>query len=138
MHLSAPKSHNRNRSDFRVDGAKSPDIPQKEGALRSEIAARNRKSLATFNRTLTSQCSIAFSCFRNRCGFWGPRWASQSQKSQQSLRFCCAKSCTLSGPPRLRVQSRSRTWLRIAASITFLLRTCFKGVLDTIAPLSRG
>ena len=26
-------------SDFRVDGAKSPEIPQKEGVLGSEIAA---------------------------------------------------------------------------------------------------
>ena len=66
-------------SDFRVDGAKSPEIPQNEGVLGSEIAARNHKSLATFHRTLKSQCSIAFSCFGNRCVFWGPRWASQSQ-----------------------------------------------------------
>ena len=35
-------------------------------------------------------------------------------------------------------QTRSRTRLRIAASIAFLFRACFKGVLDTIAPLSRG
>ena len=42
----------------------------------------------------------------------------------------------LSGPLRLRVQSRSRKRLRIAASIAFLFRACFKGVLDTIAPLS--
>ena len=53
-------------SDFRVDGAKSPEIPQKEGVLGSEIAARNRKSVATFHRTLKSQCSIAFSCLGNR------------------------------------------------------------------------
>ena len=66
-------------SDFRVDGAKLPEIPQKEGVLGSEIAARNRKSLATFHRTLKSQCSIALSCLGNRCDFWGPRWASQSQ-----------------------------------------------------------
>ena len=45
---------------------------------------------------------------------------------------------SLSGPLRLRVQSRSRTPLRIAASIAFLFRACFKEVLDTIAPLSRG
>ena len=44
----------------------------------------------------------------------------------------------LSGPLRLRVQSRSRTRLTIAASIAFLFRACFKGVWDTIAPLSRG
>ena len=43
----------------------------------------------------------------------------------------------LSGPLRLRVQSRSRTRLRIAASIGFLLRACLTGVLDTMAPLSR-
>ena len=29
-------------SDFRVDGAKSPEIPQKEEVLGSENAARNR------------------------------------------------------------------------------------------------
>ena len=46
-------------SDFRVDGAKSPEIPQKEGVLGSEIAAQNRKSLSTFHRTLKSQCSTA-------------------------------------------------------------------------------
>ena len=45
-------------------------------------------------------------------------------------------SSVLSGPLRLRVQSRSRTRLRIAASIAFLFRACFKGVFDTIAPLS--
>ena len=32
-------------SDPRVDRAKSPEIPQKEGVSGSEIAARNRKSL---------------------------------------------------------------------------------------------
>ena len=60
-------------SDFRVDGAKSPEIPQNEGVWGSEIAARNRKSLATFHRNLKSQCSIAFSCLGNRSDFWGPR-----------------------------------------------------------------
>ena len=49
-----------------VDRAKSPEIPQKEGVLDSEIAARNRKSLATFHRILKSQCSIAFSSLGNR------------------------------------------------------------------------
>ena len=49
-------------SDFRVDGAPSPEILQKEEGLGSEIAARNRKSLATFHRTLKSQCGAAFSC----------------------------------------------------------------------------
>ena len=42
-------------SDFRVDRAKSPEILQKEGVLGSEIATQNRKSLATFHRTLKSQ-----------------------------------------------------------------------------------
>ena len=50
----------------------------------------------------------------------------------------CSRSEKLSGPLRLRVQSRSRARLRIAASIAFLFRAYFKGVLDTIAPLSRG
>ena len=77
--LSAPNRTIAIASDFRVDGATLPEIPQKQGVLGSEIAARNRKSLATFRRTLKSQCSIAFSCLGNRCDFWGPRWASQSQ-----------------------------------------------------------
>ena len=47
-------------------------------------------------------------------------------------------SHALSGPLRLRVQSWSRTRLRIAVSIAFLFRACFKGAWDTIAPLSRG
>ena len=51
---------------FRVDGARSPEIPQKEGVSGSEIAARNRRSLATFDGTLKSQCGIAFSCLANR------------------------------------------------------------------------
>ena len=72
-------------SDFRVDGAKSPEILQKEGVLGLEIVAWNRKSLATFHRTLTSQCSIAFSCLGNRCDFWGLRWASQSQKKSKKI-----------------------------------------------------
>ena len=66
-------------SDFHFDGAKSPEILQKEGVLGPEAATRNRKSIATFHRTLRSQCSIAFSCLGNRCDFWDPRWASQSQ-----------------------------------------------------------
>ena len=46
-------------SDFRVDGAKSPEIPQKEGASGSDIATRNRKLLAAFHRTLKSQCGVS-------------------------------------------------------------------------------
>ena len=35
-------------SDFRVDGAKSPEILQKQGDLGSEIAAQNRKIASDF------------------------------------------------------------------------------------------
>ena len=53
----------------------------------------------------------------------------------------CAQSCSkLSGPLRLKVQSRSSMRLRIAASIAFLFRACFKGGFrhysTTIAVLS--
>ena len=68
-------------SDFRVDGAKSPEIPQKEGVLGSEIAARNRKS--TFYRTLKSQCSIAFSCLGNRAIF-GVRDGHRNRKNRKN------------------------------------------------------
>ena len=84
-------------SDFRVDGAKSPEIPQKEEVLGSEIAARNRKSLATFHRTLKSQCSIALSRLGNRA-ISGVRDGHRNRKSQKSLRFRCAKICCLSSP----------------------------------------
>ena len=77
-------------SDLCVDGAKSPEISQKERVWGSEIAARNRKSLATFHRTLKSQCSIAFSCLRNRA-ISGVRDGHRNRKSQKSLRFRCAK-----------------------------------------------
>ena len=77
-------------SDFRVDGAKSPKIPQKEGVLGSEIAARNRRSLATFHRTLKSQCIIAVSSLGNRA-ISGVRDGHRNRKSQKSLRFRCAK-----------------------------------------------
>ena len=50
------------------------------------------------------------------------RWGKQHLKYGQKLLIF------LSGPLRLRVQSRSRTQLRIAASIAFLFRACFKGV----------
>ena len=79
--------------DFRVDGAKSPEIPQKEGVLGSEIAARNRRSLATFHRTLKSQCIIAVSCLGNRA-ISGVHDGHRNRKSQKSLRFRCAKDIT--------------------------------------------
>ena len=60
-------------SDFRVDRTKLPEIPQK--GFGPEIAARNRKSLAPFHRTLKSQCKVS----EISSDFWGPRWASQSQ-----------------------------------------------------------
>ena len=77
-------------SDCRVDGAKSPEIPQKEGVSGSEIAARNRRSLATFHRALKSQCSIALSCLGNRA-ISEVRDGHRNRKSQKSLRFRCAK-----------------------------------------------
>ena len=77
-------------SDFRVDASKSPEIPQKEGIFGSEIAAQNRKSLATFHRTLKSQCNIAFSCLGNRA-ISEVRDGHRNRKSQKSLRFRCAK-----------------------------------------------
>ena len=83
-------------SDFRVDWAKSPEILQKEGVLRSEIAARNRKSLATFHRTLKSQCNIAFSCLGHRA-VSGVRDGHRNRKSQKSLRFRCAKFYSTGG-----------------------------------------
>ena len=90
-------------SDFRVDGAKSPEIPQQEGVLGSEIAAPNRRSLATFHRTLKSQCIIAVSCFGNRA-ISGVRDGHRNRKSQKSLRFRCAKlliSCQCLGFPMI-------------------------------------
>ena len=73
---------------FCVDGAKSPKIPQEEGVWGSEIAARNRKSLVTFHRTLKSQFSIAFSCLGNRCDFFA--WNFQTLHTwTASARLVC-------------------------------------------------
>ena len=74
-------------SDFRVDGAKSPEILQTEEVLGSEIAARNRKSLATFHHTLKSQCSIAFSCLGNRA-ISGVRDGHRNRKSANRKNRC--------------------------------------------------
>ena len=77
-------------SDFRVDGAKSPEISQKEGVLGSEIAARNRKSLATFHRTLKSNAksrkSLAISEVRD---------GHHNRKPLKLLQFRCAKNFCL-------------------------------------------
>ena len=84
--LSAPKSHNRYRKRFPrcgADGAKSPEIPQKEGSSGSEIAARNRKSLATFHRNLRSQCSTASVLSRKSVAISGVRDAHRNRKSQK-------------------------------------------------------
>ena len=62
-------------SDCRVDRAKSQEISQKDRVSVSEIATRNHKSLATFHRTLKSQCKVS----EIASDFWGPWWASQSQ-----------------------------------------------------------
>ena len=77
-------------SDFRVDGAKSPESRKKEEGLGSEIAARNRQSLATFHSTLKLQCSIAFSC-QSQIAFIAAISVRQAYRC-----FCCgsvAPSC---------------------------------------------
>ena len=107
-------------SDFRVAGAKLPEILQKEGALGSEIAARNRKSPATLHRTLKSQCSIAFSRLGNRCDFWGPQWALQLQK--------IAKIAAISA--RSIAMSKLTPWI-------FAYRVHTKGVMQHHATLRR-
>ena len=75
---------------------------------------------------------LSMSCFTRRIVQWKAKWWHQASEGAREMRQA------LSGPLRLRVQSRSRTRLRIVASIAFLFRAYFKGVLDTIAPLSRG
>ena len=67
-----------------------------------------------------------------------PRMYSSQNEFPKNCFLHVLVLCRLSGPLRLRFRSRSRTRLRIAASIAFSFRACFNGVLDTIAPLSRG
>ena len=95
-------------SDFRVDGAKSPEILQKEGVLGSEIAARNRKSLATFHRTLKSQCKVS----EIASDFWGPRWASQSQIAKIAGISALSKNLNRAIP--------SRDFQRTSSSLEFI------------------
>ena len=69
-------------SDFRVDGAKSPGILQKEGVLGSEIAAQNRKSLATFHRTLNHNAAL-LSLRPEIAAISGVRDGHRNRKSQK-------------------------------------------------------
>ena len=80
---------------------------RKNGVLGPEIAARNRKSLATLHRTLKSQCSIAFSCLGSRCDFWGPRWASQSQIVKIAAISVCQVVGPLKGPTKSERKKRT-------------------------------
>ena len=75
-------------SDF--DGAKSPEIPQKEGVSGSEIAARNRKSLAIFHRTLNRNAAL-LSLLSEIAAMSGACDGHRNPKSQKSLRFQCTK-----------------------------------------------
>ena len=81
-------------SDFRIDWAKSPEIPQKKGVWDSsksqpEIAQiASDLSIALLNRN-AALLSLASEIARD---FWGPRWASQSQIAKiadfGALRIC--------------------------------------------------
>ena len=80
---------------------------------------------------------------KNRSEAWGPpQFQEKRSRSENAILGALGEFrgiLGLSGPQlRLRAQSRSRTRLRIAASIAFWFCVCFKGVFDTIAPLSRG
>ena len=73
-------------SDFRVDRAKSPEIPQKEGVLGSEIADRLRLSIAPLNRNAALLCLVSeIAAISGVCD------GHCNRKSQKSLRFQCAK-----------------------------------------------
>ena len=80
-------------SDFRVDGAKSPEIPQKEGVLGSEIAARNRKSLATFHRTLNRNAAL-LSLVSESARFPGSAMGIAIANRKNCCDFCALSPCT--------------------------------------------
>ena len=139
---------------------------RERGSIREDIREdRPTKALSalTLRSFQTQKCANRVHCQKARLGestflaiFWGificqvrllSRISSMGSLHVINHRFIqvplayplvFAMPLGLSGPLRLRVQSRSRTWLRIAVSIAFLFRACFKGVWDTIAPLSRG
>ena len=88
-------------SDFHVDGAKSPEIPQKEGVLGSEIAARNRRSLATFHRTLNRNASM-LSLVSEIARFLGSAVGIAIANRKKRCDFGALRSgprCRLEGPP---------------------------------------
>ena len=63
---------------FRVDQAKSPEIPQEEGFLGSEIAARKSQIASNFRSIAPLNCngSIAFLYLSAIArDFWGLQWA---------------------------------------------------------------
>ena len=67
-------------SDVRVDGVKSPEIPQKEGVSGSEIAAIFAICDCDAHRRPQKSLAISGVCDGHR-----------NRKSQKSLRFRCAK-----------------------------------------------
>ena len=71
-------------SDFRVDGAKIARNPAERTGLGPGIAALNRESLATFHRTLKSQCSIAFFLSRKSLRFLGSAMGIRNRKHRKN------------------------------------------------------
>ena len=88
--LSAPNRTIAIASAFRVDGATSPEIPQKEEVWvqksQPEIANRQRLSIAPLNRN-----AALLSLVSEIATISGVRDGHRNRKSQKSLRFRCAK-----------------------------------------------
>ena len=83
-------------SDFRIDGAKSPETPQKKRVF--GLGNRNSKSQIasdfpsqTFHRTLKSQMQHCFVLSRKSLAISGVRDGHRNRKSQKSLQFRRAK-----------------------------------------------
>ena len=86
-------------SQYDVAATRSADS---EEVLGSEIAARSRKSLATFHRTLKSQCSIALSCLGNRAISGGIAIANRKNR-------CDFRALSICVTVRLLVRPRGET-----------------------------
>ena len=128
----------------RVTRLRISGVPLRWGSLRckSKFWARNFKFWAQDVHPTISQAQVPL--------LWGSLRYSANRNSGREISNSGPEMCTpLFLRPKSKPAGREKPirvapirvvtkYPRIAASIVFWFRACFKGVLDTIAPLSRG
>ena len=130
------------RANLRIDSRESGHLSYSlYAASEQQVSETDKKaSKATIGDSLTlaqiaEKIGILRDGFPDQGSYLSERSGGKGAE-QAELGRGFSQLGALVAPMRSRVQSRSRTRLRIAASIAFSFRACFKGVRDTIARLS--